>query len=125
MSFRYDNGSIVGYGLTLPAPSGVAFLTADHLNRLVDLLREQKALGDDDGARLIAQEKRERTRIEAAKADLLDDLGLDLTHGHGAHVEVRDGTMTIIGCVCGWRCSTPNVDDELAVHVAIARQRNP
>jgi len=130
--FRYDNGSIIGYGLTLPAPSGVAFLTADHLNRLVDLLREQKALGDDDGARIVAQEKRERARIEAVKADLMDDLGIEAAtpphdpHDHAAalirqwHVP-RFLESRIVGCACGWVCpkiGPRDSDDAFAEHVA-------
>jgi hypothetical protein len=75
--FRYEDGCIVGYGMTIPAVDGYAVLDADLLNRLIALLRERNFLGDDDGARLVAQESRERARIEAAKADLIEDLGLD------------------------------------------------
>jgi hypothetical protein len=76
-SFRYEDGHVIGYGMTIPATDGRVILNADLLNRLIALLRERNFLGDDDGARIVAQEKREHARIEAAKADLIEDLGLD------------------------------------------------
>lgn len=75
--FHYEDGCVVGYGMSIPAPDGRVVLDADLLNRLVALLRERNFLGDDDGARIVTQERRERARIEAAKADLIEDLGLD------------------------------------------------
>jgi len=74
--FRREGEHVVGYGLTIPAPGGRVVLDADLLNRLVDLIRDQKMLGDDDAARVVAQRERERARIEAAKDDLREQLGL-------------------------------------------------
>lgn len=74
--FRREGDYIVGHGLTITAPGGLVVMSADLLNRLVDLLRDQKMLGDDDASHIVAQERRDRARIEAAKDDLREQLGL-------------------------------------------------
>jgi hypothetical protein len=86
--FKLENGYISGAGFQLGPTTidGGVMMNADLLNRLVALLVEQRMLGDDDAKHVLAQERRERARIEAAKADLSDDLDLDLNADRGPAV---------------------------------------
>lgn len=77
--FRFEDGYIIGAGFQIGPTTidGTVPMNADLLNRLVALLVDQRLLGDDDAIRISAQKQRERDRLEAAKADLREDLGLD------------------------------------------------
>lgn len=79
-----SDGAIVGHGLRFAAsaqirPGVVAFDVAQ-LEHLFDLARLESNLRPDDGTAILSRrqhEMRERERIEAAKADLIESLGLD------------------------------------------------
>lgn len=76
--FKLVDFRIVGPGgISIAAPDGIAVVSADMLNRIFAIAREARALGDDEGTKIVAQHKRETARIEAAKADLIEQLGLE------------------------------------------------
>ena len=88
MSHFYVNakGDIVGPGgLLFPreiqSPPGVVQLDIQLLDRLFELgMAEERVRRTTDGQVMEEARRLQRQRIEAAKADLIDDLGLEM-HG--------------------------------------------
>lgn len=77
--FVNRKGDIVGPGgLLFPAadqdPPGNVRMTIDLLDRLYELGMAEERLKHSEGGRMMEAAKK---RIAAAKADLIDDLGLD------------------------------------------------
>jgi len=81
MSFRHEHGRIVGHGFSIAAPGGYAVVDADLLNRLIDLILQERVMGADDATRVVAMHRRMQERIEGAKDDLVEALGIELPPG--------------------------------------------
>lgn len=83
--FRLDaDGSIAGHGLRFDVNNqirpGIVALDVDQLESLFELARLESELRPDDGTAILSkhqQKMRDRQRVEDAKADLIESLGLD------------------------------------------------